>query len=173
MNFDYQQFIPEDFAPSSRVWVYQSNRLFMISEAFAIEDMLKDFLATWNTHGTPVKGYANLLFGQFIIFIADETVTDVSGCSTDSSVRVIKSIEEKFNVTMFDRQLLAFVVKDKIQMLPLNQLKYAVENGFITPDTLYFNNLVKNKEELMNSWLIPVKNSWLKTKIEGFVRSEV
>jgi hypothetical protein len=73
---------------------------------------------------------------------------------------------------MFDRQLLAFMVKDKIQMLPLNQLKYAVENNFITPDTIYFNNLVKNKEELMNNWMVPVKNSWLKSKIESFQTAE-
>ncbi len=173
MNFDYQQFIPEDFAPDSRVWVYQSNRLFMISEAFAIEDILNDFISTWNSHGTPVKGYANLLFGQFIVFIADETATGVSGCSTDSSVRVIKQIEERFNVTMFDRQLLAFIVKDKIQVLPLNQLKYAVENKFITPDTLYFNNLVKNKEELLSNWIIPVKDSWLRSKVESVAPSAV
>ena len=145
----------------------------MISEAFEIEDILNEFTSGWNSHGTPVKGYANLLFGQFLIFIADETAAGVSGCSTDSSVRVVKAIEERFKVTMFDRQLLAFVVKDKIQMLPLSQLKYAVENSFINTDTLYFNNLVKNKEELMNNWLIPVKDSWLKTKIESFQKSSV
>lgn len=172
MDLSYQQFIPEDFDASSKVWIYQSNRLFSISEAFGIEDILKAFLSQWNSHGTPVKGYANLLFGQFLIFIADETATGVSGCSTDSSVRVVKEIEQRFKVSMFDRQLLAFVVKDKIQMLPLSQLKYAVENKFITPDTLYFNNLVKNKEELLSNWLIPVKDSWLKSRIETFQTTE-
>jgi hypothetical protein len=62
---------------------------------------------------------------------------------------------------MFDRTTLAFMVKDKIQMLPLSQLQYAAENGFITNDTLYFNNLVQTKEELENKWIIPVKESWL------------
>jgi hypothetical protein len=168
MNLAYHHLIPEDFDINSRVWVYQSNRLFFISEALEIEDILNEFLAKWNSHGTPVKGYANLLFGQFVVFMADERATGVSGCSTDSSVRVIKDIEQRFNVGMFDRQLLAFVVKDKIQMLPLNQLKYAVENGFITPGTLYFNNIVKNKSELLNNWMIPVKESWLNTRIESF-----
>lgn len=172
MNLDYQQFIPEGFDDNSRVWVYQCNRLFMISEAFEIEDILNRFLARWNTHGTPVKGYANLFFGQFIVFIADETAAGVSGCSTDSSVRVVKEIEEKFKVSMFDRQLLAFIVKEKIQMLPLQQLQYATDNKFITPDTLYFNNLVKNKRELLTNWIIPVKNSWLKNKVPAFITVE-
>ncbi len=48
---------------------------------------------SWNSHGDPVKGYANLFFGQFIILMADETASMVSGCSTDSSVRLIKAIE--------------------------------------------------------------------------------
>jgi hypothetical protein len=66
---------------------------------------------------------------------------------------------------MFDRQMLAFVVKDKIQMLPLAHLNHAIENGFVTPDTLYFNNMVLNKEELENKWIIPVKDSWLAKRI--------
>lgn len=168
MNLAYQHLIPEDFDANSRVWIYQSNRLFFLSEALEIEEMLEDFLSKWNSHGAPIKGYANLLFGQFLVFIADESATGVSGCSTDSSVRVVKEIEQRFKVNMFDREFLAFVVKDKIQMLPLNQLKYAVENNFITPDTVYFNNLVKNKQELLNNWMIPVKESWLKKKMENF-----
>lgn len=167
MNLDFAAHIPEDFHPSSRVWIYQASRLFTMAEAFAIEPMLEKFTANWNTHGTPVKGYANLFFGQFIILIADETVTGVSGCSTDSSVRVIKQIEETFKVEMFNRQMLAVYIKDKIQLLPLSQLNYAIENGFITPGTLYFNNLVANKEELLNNWIIPISKSWLAKKIKS------
>lgn len=163
---NYQSFIPADFHPGSRVWVYQSSRLFLISEAFEIENILKTFSDNWLSHGTPVKGYANLLFGRFLVFIADETATGVSGCSTDSSVRVVKQIEEQFKVSMFDRQQLAFVVKDKIQLIPLAQFSYALENNFIGADTLYFNNLVATKEELMQDWLIPVKESWLNTRMK-------
>lgn len=155
MNLEYAQHIPEDFHPASRVWIYQSSRLFFISEALEIEEMLKEFVEGWKSHGAPVKGYANLLFGQFVIIMADESATSVGGCSTDSSVHVIKAIEQRFNTDMFNRQHLAFVVKDKIQLLPLNQLNYALENGFITPDTLYFNNTILTKKELLESWIIP------------------
>ncbi|MFZ1369868.1 MAG: hypothetical protein WAR78_05780 [Ferruginibacter sp.] len=165
MNLDYSTHIPADFNESSRVWIYQSSRLFLISEALEMEDMLNDFAANWKSHGTPVKGFANLLFGQFIILMADETAAGVSGCSTDSSVHLVKAIEEKMNVQLFDRQNLAFVVKDKIQLLPLGQLEYAVENNFINADTLYFNNTVLTKKELLENWIIPVKDSWLAKRI--------
>jgi hypothetical protein len=165
MNFEYKHLIPEDFNASSRVWIYQSSRLFMISEALEIEEMLNNFVESWNSHGAKVKGYANLLFGQFIILMADETATGVSGCSTDSSVRLIKQVEETCKVDMFNRQNLAFVVKEKIQTIPLAQLNYAMENGFITPDTIYFNNLVLDKASLLAKWMVPVKESWLATRL--------
>src|SRR5580698_2055334 len=147
MNLSYKELLPEDFAPDSRVWIYQSNRLFTMSEALQIEDLLNDFAKNWQSHGTPVKGYANLFFGQFIILMADESATGVSGCSTDSSVRLIKEIERLFNVNLFDRLLLAFLVKEKVQLLPLPQINYAVKNDFVNQETIYFNNTVLTKEE--------------------------
>jgi hypothetical protein len=85
----------------------------------------------------------------------------VSGCSTDGSVRLIKEIEQRFGVNLFDRLMLAFRIKDKVQTVPLSQLPYALENGFIDEETLYFNNTVQTKEELETRWLIPLKDSWL------------
>jgi hypothetical protein len=165
MNLSFREHLPPDFTDSSRVWIYQSNRLFMISEALEMEDILQQFVSGWKSHGAPVKGYANLFFGQFIVLIADETAATVGGCSTDSSVHVIKQIGEKFKVDLFERQNLAFVVKEKIQLLPLSQLDYAIENNFITGDTLYFNNTVLTKKELEDKWIIPLKDSWLAKRI--------
>ncbi len=166
MNLEYKHLLDTNFHPDSRIWIYQSNRLFALSEALEIEELLKDFTGQWKSHGTPVKGAGYLFFGQFIILMADEKATGVSGCSTDSSVRLIKDIEQRFTVNMFDRTTLAFVVKDKVELLPLSQLEYAVENGFINPDTLYFNNLVQTKEELESKWIVAIKDSWLATKIK-------
>lgn len=165
MNYEYRHLLNGNFHPDSRVWIYQCNRLFTVNEALEIEEILKGFILRWNSHGEPVKGEAHLFFGQFIVLIADETATGVGGCSTDSSVRVIKDIEKKFMVTMFDRTTLAFIIKDKVQLLPLSQLQYAMDNGFIDMDTPYFNNLVQTKTELETKWIQPVKDSWLARKI--------
>jgi hypothetical protein len=165
MKLDYKNLIDEILHADSRVWVYQANRVFSLHEALAIEELLNEFTTQWKSHGVQVKGAAYLFFGQFIILIADETATGVSGCSTDSSVRLIKDIEQRYLVNMFERTTLAFVVKDKVQLLPLAQLQYSISNGFISGDTLYFNNLVQTKEELESKWIIPVKDSWLAQKI--------
>ena len=165
MNLEYKHLLDKDFHPTSRVWVYQSHRLLTLGEALNLEDLLQHFADNWKSHGTPVKGAAYLFFGQFIVLMADETATGVSGCSTDSSVRFIKEIEKLFGITLFDRTALAFVVKDKVQVLPLSQLTYSYENGFIQADTLYFNNLVQTRAELETKWIIPVSDSWLARKL--------
>jgi hypothetical protein len=165
MNWEYKHLLNNNFHPDSRVWVYQGSRIFSLDEALEIEELLKEFTRQWKSHGTPVKGEAHLFFGQFIVLIADETATGISGCSTDSSVRLIKDIEQRFKVNMFDRTTLAFVVKEKVELLPLSHLQHAFDNGFINNDTLYFNNLVQTKEELESKWIIPAKDSWLTKKI--------
>ena len=169
MDLNFQKHIPSAFADNSRVWIYQCNRMFFISEALQIEEMLSDFISNWKSHADNVNGYANLFFGQFVVFIADETHTTVSGCSTDSSVKVIKEIETTFKVSMFDRQNLAFVIKDKIQTIPLNQLNYAIENKFIDSDTLYFDNTVLTKKEFLEKWIVPVHDSWIARKIKSTI----
>jgi hypothetical protein len=165
MNIHFQDLIPEDFDDNSRVWVYQSSRLFTISEALQLEEQLENFSKEWNSHGSAVKGYANLFFGQFIIIMADESNVKIGGCSTDSSLRFIKNIQQDYNVQLLDRQMLAFIIKEKVQLLPLSQVNYSIENDFITADTLYFNNTILTKKELLNNWIIPLKDSWLASRI--------
>jgi hypothetical protein len=161
MNLHYQDLIPQDFADDSRVWIYQSNRQFTLDETLQIDELLVNFADAWKSHGADVKGFAKILFGQFIILMADETATGISGCSTDTSVRLIKTIEQDYNVDLFDRQSLAFILHERIQLIPLSELNNAVEKDLISPDTLYFNNTIQTKQQLVSNWITPVRNSWL------------
>jgi hypothetical protein len=166
MYKDYKELLPADFAKESRVWIYQSNRPFTVAEAIQAEEMLNGFVSTWHSHGETVKGFGALLFGQFIVLMADETGAGVSGCSTDSSVRIIKEIERALQVRLFDRVMLAFLIEDRIQLFPLSRLTYALENGSMDEHTLYFNNTIHTKAELESKWIIPIKDSWLARKLK-------
>ena len=166
MNLNYKELLPQGFSPASRVWIYQAGRLLTMSEALDAEQRLNDFAEQWQSHGADVKAAGRLFFGQFVVLIADETHAGVSGCSTDSSVRFVKSLETAYGIHLFDRTTLAFVIKDKVQLLPYSQLQYAFDNGFINADTLYFNNLAANLADLENNWIVPVKESWLKDRVK-------
>ncbi len=157
--------LPADFAAESRVWIFQSNRPFVEKEQKEIDEQLSQFYTQWSAHGEPVKGWAKLLFNQFVIVMADETGTHVSGCSTDGMVRIIKSLERQYSVNFFDRMTITFLVDGKTQMLPFSQVQYAIEKGYITPDTLTFNNIASTKKELIDTWLVPLKESWLASRV--------
>ncbi len=165
MNYSYKELLPADFAGESRVWIYQSNRPFTVAEALEIGELLNEFVKTWHSHGEPVKGYGHLFLGQFVILMADESGTGVSGCSTDSSVRIVKEIERKYQVRLFDRIMLAFLIDDQVQLMPLSRLSQALEKGSMNENTLYINNTIRSKAELESKWIIPIKDSWLANKL--------
>lgn len=160
-----QDLLPQDFPDNSRIWIYQSSRRFTGQQQKEIDEQLEQFYLQWQSHGTPVKGWAKLLYEQFIVVLADEAATGVSGCSTDSMVRVIKSIERQYDTNLFDRLTLTFLVKGAPQMLPLGQVQYAIDKGYIDGETMLFNNTVATKDELVKSWLIPLKESWLASRV--------
>jgi len=166
MVLNHQHILPESFADTARVWIYQSNRPFTETETSLVTQQLTAFAQSWLSHGDTVKGFATVVYNQFIVIMADETDTGVSGCSTDGSVRLVKSIEQQFQVDLFNRQQLAFIINDTIELLPLSQLNDAVQEGHINADTLYFNNTVLTKKEWLEGWLVPVKESWLQKKVE-------
>jgi len=162
---ELNQLVPAAFAPESRVWIYQSSRPFGEQEALEIDEQLHQFYSQWQTHGAPVTGWGKLIFGQFIVMMADETGNNVSGCSTDGMVRVVKSIERQYSVNMFDRLVLTFLVNGKAQMLPIGQVQYALDKGYIDSTTPLFNNMVGTKKELLENWLVPLKDSWLAARL--------
>ncbi len=156
--------MPADFDDSSRVWIYQSNREFNSKEALELRELLHRFIPQWKAHGANVKGFGELFFDRWVVLMADEKQTGVSGCSTDSSVRLIKDIEQRFQVQLFDRQSLAFIINEKITMIPLDQLKQALIDGRVNKESLYFDNTVQTKKEFRDLWLIPLKESWIARK---------
>jgi hypothetical protein len=163
---DWKKRIPSHFADNARVWIYQSSRAFNEKEEKEIEEQLYHFYAQWLSHGEKVNGWAGLLFRQFVVIMADESETVVSGCSTDSSVRVIKSLERQYNVQLFDRMTITFLVNEKPQMLPFGQVQYAIEKGYINKDTLMFDNSITTKQDLLDRWLTPLSQSWLAGRVK-------
>jgi hypothetical protein len=157
----YQQYIPQDFHPNARVWIYQCNRPLRENEVMEIDEQLHNFYSQWLSHGAPVKGWAKCLYNQFIVVMADDTADKIGGCSTDGMVRIIKSFERQYSVELFDRLTISFLVNEKVQPLPMQQIAYALEQGKLETDSLLFNNTIDTKEKLETEWLVPLDKSWL------------
>ena len=98
--------------------------------------------------------------------MADESVAEVSGCSIDGSVRLIKEIEQAFDLNFFDRLKITYKITNQlVGSFALSQINDLWEKSSINEDTIVFNNLVQTKGEFETKWEIPLKDSWLFQKI--------
>ena len=157
--------VPMELADNSRVWIYQSSRPLGDMETTEIKEQLHQFYIQWKSHGAPVKGWATVFFNRYVVFIADENFVTLGGCSMDEAQRMVKSLERQYQLTLFDRLSITFLVKEKIEMLPLNQVQYALDKGFVSRDTPMFNNLVSTKKEFIESWISPLSSTWLAARV--------
>ncbi len=149
-----------NFAPTAKVWVYQASRDITSEELSQINTQLSAFISSWNSHGAPVDGSFEIKHKRFIILIASEA-SGVSGCSIDSSVKVIREIEVNFSLGLLDRRTVSYLSGDEVKAISITDIKKTIEAGDIQADTLIFNNAVTTLAELENSWLQKAENSWL------------
>ncbi len=152
-----------NFSPQSRVWIYQADRAFSEVETAAIGRKLEQFVGEWAAHGNGLKAWGGVLYQHFIVLVVDERQHGASGCSIDSSVRVIKEIEKEYGVNLFNRLLIAYQVGDgeEVRCTDRNGLEELLTKGAVNEETLTFNNLVQTKEDWERDWKIPLKESWV------------
>jgi len=151
------------FSPQSKVWVYQSNREFTTSEVAEIQEKLDAFTAQWLAHGHQLKAKAEIIHNYFIVITVDETASNVTGCSIDASVRVLKEIEAQYNLDLFNRFNMAYMADDKVFSLNKEDFETLVSIKKITPETIVFNNMVQTLEEFETKWQVPFAPSWHNT----------
>jgi hypothetical protein len=146
---------------SARIWIYQANRKITEAEKNTISQTLSAFTHSWVAHGNPLKTSFEIFFNQFIILAADENFNEASGCSIDSSIRVIRQLDQQFSLGLFDRTAIAFRKDDKIEIIPLNELSVALTKGQWNKDSEVFNNVIGTKGELETTWVVRAGQTWL------------
>jgi len=159
-------YIPFNEMPATaRVWVYQANRSLNDTEQDYAIQRGQQFAERWAAHGQDLRSSVQIRHHHFLIVAVDEQYNAASGCSIDSSVALVRELEQQFgrqsSFSFFDRTQIAFWQDDEVHLLPMKEAKAKVSNGEISPEALTFDNTVPTKEALESRWKIPVKDSWL------------
>lgn len=145
---------------SSRVWIYQADRILSQEEVELISAKAILFIDQWTRHGEDLKGSFTIKYNQFLVLAIDESFNSASGCSIDASVRFIKSLEEELNVDFMDKMNVSFKDGDNINIVKLPDFqKYAKEQK-ITSSTVVFNNMIATKEDFATKWEVKADQSW-------------
>ena len=152
----------DDLSLESRVWVFQSNRFLAAEEQDSIDAHLKSYIEQWSTHGAQMHASHLLLHYCFVVIAADEQKQAASGCSIDSFTALFKKFGEQYNLSFFDRFSVAHKSNSEVVVSALDDFKMLINEGLVTENTIVFNNLIALKEELLNKWELPLKESWQK-----------
>jgi hypothetical protein len=148
--------------PTAKTWIYQADRKLSASEIARVSDRLKEFTQQWLVHGAPLEASYEVRYDQFVILAANDSA---SGCSIDTSVRIMKEIGAETGIDFFNRNLVAFKYPEEIKLIDLALLKQAFQKGSWDEDTLVFNNAASTLSELNEHWLAPAGTTWLKRYI--------
>lgn len=146
----------------ARVWVYQADRPVSADEKDLIQKELGAFLGQWAAHGSDLKAAGDLLHSHFLVICIDESFQMASGCSIDSSVRFVQELGQKLGIDFFKRTNLAFDLENGVELIEMSNLKGAIEAGKVHAESLFYDNTIKNKGQLVNQWGVKASESWLK-----------
>jgi hypothetical protein len=150
----------ETLPDQARIWVYQADKRLSEKEVAEVSSAFQSFCESWEAHGQPLRTSHKLELQQFLILGMDEGFTNASGCSIDSSVRVLKMLQSQ-GINFLDPSKIAFLVNEEVQLCPRLELKALFANGALSGSTITFNNLVSTKADLENHWKIRVEKSWM------------
>lgn len=150
-----------NFSPQSKVWVYQSDRVFTTDEVEALNKVLAEFTQQWTAHNQQLKAKGEILHHRFIILMVDESQAEASGCSIDKSVHFLQEIEKQLGISLFNRQLVSIKDGEEVKTFTLNAIKTEFANNNITANTLVFNTLVTTKQQFDTEWELPISQTWV------------
>ncbi|MFT4032136.1 MAG: hypothetical protein QM669_06930 [Siphonobacter sp.] len=156
MRIDFDQ-MPDH----ARLWVYQANRALTDAEQQTLQQELGHAFDPWAVHGQPLTNAVQVLQNRFVLLAVDEKAYAASGCSIDSSTRIIREIGQAFNIDFFDRSVI-YRTEGGVSAVNGLKVKTAVQQGILQPDTILFNNQVKTVGAFRAGWEIPASESWMK-----------
>ncbi len=150
----------ESLPPETRVWIYQSNRPLTEEEVKLVKPNVQSFATKWISHSRDLRAYADVYHNQFIVLMVDESQAGASGCSIDSSVHYLQSLQRELGIDLFDRMNFAWKANNAVRTANRDEFARLYQTGEVTDDTLVFDNLVNTKAAFEAKWVKPLKESW-------------
>ena len=145
----------------SRIWIFQSKNQLDEAKYNSIKKKISVFLENWKSHQKSFESSFIIKYKTFVVIAADETNL-VSGCSIDSLINFVKSVEDEFEINLLDKLDVKYKIGNDINTANLNEFKKICKNIDINDKLIVFNNLVKNIDDFEKKWEVDIRKSWHK-----------
>lgn len=156
-------YIPfDEISFDARLWIYQANRHLTDQEVSLTTETLKAALEGWEAHSSTLLSSGKVFYNRFVVIALDESHELPSGCSIDKSVHWLQEIGNQLGVDFFDRSVVYLDEMNRVKTLSIPEIKQAVADEEIVPNTTVFDNLVATKAQWMKRWKVPASQTWMK-----------
>lgn len=155
-----------DFHDDSRIWIFQSVVALTAHQITQMQDLMRQFVAVWDSHSVAVKSDYGLVSDHFLVIVADERYVKVGGCSGDSLYRFIRESGEIVGLNWLDRLLIPVAQNDKILFFPKKQLIAWAQKQPDLSKVFLINRNVATLKEFRSSFSIPILESWIGSALD-------
>ncbi len=121
-----------------------------------MEKELQEFLVNWKAHGKPVSSEYKLLEDRFLMLRSDTKC----GSSVDRLFEFLFDLFARYGFQRASEDTLFFKKNGEIFFLPFKDLKQAVAEGSITPETVYYDSTIMHTGNY-EDFITTAGNSWL------------
>ncbi len=153
-------------ASTSRIWIFQSDRLLTEEEEAQLSSELNNFVLGWQAHGVDLVASAEVLHNSIVVIGVDEHKEPPSGCSIDKAFKLLKSFGESNAIDFFNRLLLNISYCNSAKIVTREQVQELIDQKEIAGETLVFNTLAQNLGELRDTTYLSLTASWMAPKLK-------
>jgi hypothetical protein len=149
---------------SKRIWIYLCDKKIVGDLFNSIANECTLFINEWNAHGSKLDSSFKILYEHFLVFEVNEELHQASGCSIDKQLQLVKKLEKDFNISLLNRLLVAYRLNNEIIVKTAGEVKQAVKNNLLSPDTITFDISITDSELFETEFEKPISLSWLMPK---------
>lgn len=137
------------FEDNARLWVYVADRALTSTEAAQLNTQLDSFFSSWQSHGRPVQGAAELLGNRLLLVTAQLAKGDISGCGIDASVHALDAIAPTLGIKWMSGLMVVYRdAEGGIEVVRRPAFRKMLRAGEVDAETLVLNTGLMYLHEL-------------------------
>jgi hypothetical protein len=145
-----------ELSGQATIWIYQSSREMTGFEHHWILEALTHFATTWSSHGRPLEAGVEIRHGYFLILGVEKTDFELSCCTTDRLMYLLKEVKDVLGIDFLERGKLLVQTDDQRFLLSIGQAKERWQSGSLGKDSYVFDPTLSYKDELETRWRVPL-----------------
>lgn len=151
----------DSLPPSSRIWIFASDRPLADAEADRLLAEVDAFLEQWQAHGEPLRTARHWVAAHFLVIGVDPTTANASGCSIDGLFRRLQRLQDAIGVRLLGGGRVFFRDPSGAPRLASrDEFALLARGGEITRETPVFDTSLTTLESWRAGFERPAGEAW-------------